>query len=127
MNNRRQPQKKADNPGDLEVLVEQRAVFSGPLPPPETLKGYGSIDPQYPERIFKMAELYSRSDIKGKNTESFAIIFGMTLSFLICLAGLGSCLFLALKGMTAESITAAVTGFSPILVNAISNFRRPEK
>jgi hypothetical protein len=74
-----------------------------------------------------MAEAYSRADARNKNTESAAILLVMGFSFLICVAGLGSCLFLAMKGMTAESIAAAVTGFSPILVNAISNFRNPPK
>jgi uncharacterized membrane protein len=126
MSNRRQPAKNPDNPNNIKVALERRALFSGPLPPPEVLKGYGSIDPQYPERIFKMAEEYARSDIKGKNTESFAIVLGMALSFLICISGLGACLFLALKGMTAESITAAITGFSPILLNALANLRKPQ-
>jgi hypothetical protein len=41
------------------------------------LKGYGEVDPQYPERIFKMAEAYSAAEVKERNTESFAIILGM--------------------------------------------------
>jgi hypothetical protein len=74
-----------------------------------------------------MAEAYSRAEIKSKNTESFAVLLGIGFSFIVCVAGLGACFFLALKGMTAESITAAVTGFSPILVNALSNLRKPSK
>jgi uncharacterized membrane protein len=106
MNNH--PVEIIDNKDD--VVMAQRTVFTGPLPPPETLKGYGNIDPQYPERIFMMAEEYSRADVKGMNTESLAVILGIILSFVVCLAGLGSCVALALKGMTAESIAAAVTG-----------------
>jgi hypothetical protein len=90
-------------------------------------KRYGDVDPQYPERIFKMAESYSKADVNGKNTESLAIILGMVFSFLSCLGGLAACLFLALKGLTAESITAAVADISPIVLNALSNFRRPGK
>jgi uncharacterized membrane protein len=122
MSNR--PAKNRDSKDSLDFVLEQRSVFSGPLPPLETLKGYGTIDPQYPERIFKLAEEYTRAEIKGKDTESRALILGMILSFIVSLAGLGSCLFLALKGMTAESITAAVTGFSPVLINAISNLKK---
>ncbi|MDR1257515.1 MAG: hypothetical protein LBJ86_07185 [Spirochaetaceae bacterium] len=124
MSAQHRPAKKTDN---LEVRLEQRAIFSGPLPPPETLKGYGSIDLQYPERIFKMAEAYSDADVRGRNTESLAIILGMTFSFLSCIGGLGACLALALKGMTAESITAAVAGISPIVINALSNFKISSK
>jgi uncharacterized membrane protein len=124
MSNQRQSAKKSDN---LEVRLEQRALFSGPLPPPDTLKGYGSIDPQYPERIFKMAEAHSGAGVRGMNTESLAIVLGMAFSFVSCMAGLGVCLVLALKGMTAESIAAAVAGISPIVINTLSNFRRPSK
>jgi uncharacterized membrane protein len=115
---------KEDN---SEILVEKSALFSGPLPPPGVLKGYGDVDPQYPERIFKMAESYSASDVRGKDTESLAIILGMVFSFMICLSGLAACFVLALKGMTVESIAAAVAGISPIVINALSNFRRPSK
>ena len=86
MSNR--PAKNRDNKDSLDFVLEQRSVFSGPLPPPETLKGYGTIDPQYPERIFKLAEEYTRAEIKGKDTESRALILGMILSFLVSLAGL---------------------------------------
>jgi uncharacterized membrane protein len=124
MSSPRPPAKRQTN---SEVLVEEQALFSGPLPPPAVLKGYGEVDPQYPERIFKMAESYSKAEVKGINTESLAVILGMALSFLVCLGGLAVCLILALKGMTAESITAAVAGISPIVINALSNFRSSSK
>jgi uncharacterized membrane protein len=124
MSSPRPPAKRQNN---SEMMVEESALFSGPLPPPAVLKGYGEVDPQYPERIFKMAESYSRADVRERNTESLAIILGMTFSFAICLGGLAACLVLALKGMTAESITAAVAGISPIVINALANFKRPSK
>jgi uncharacterized membrane protein len=75
MSNR--PAKNRPNKDKLDFVVEQCSVFSGPLPPPETLRGYGSIDPQYPERIFSLAEAYMRAEIKGKNTESFGVVRGI--------------------------------------------------
>ncbi len=30
--------------------------YSGPIPPPATLEGYGKIDPTFPDRIISMAE-----------------------------------------------------------------------
>jgi hypothetical protein len=74
-----------------------------------------------------MAESYSKAEVKERNTESLAVILGMAFSFLICLGGLAACLVLALKGMRAESITAAVAGISPIVINALSSFRRSSK
>jgi hypothetical protein len=52
MSSPRQPVKKQNN---SEIIVEEGALFSGPLPPPGVLKGYGDVDSQYPERIFKWA------------------------------------------------------------------------
>jgi uncharacterized membrane protein len=124
MSSPRPPAKQRNN---SEIMVEESALFSGPLPPPAVLKGYGEVDPQYPERIFKMAEAYSAADVKERNAESLAIILGMAFSFAICLGGLVACFVLALKGMTAESITAAVAGISPIVINALSSFKRPSK
>jgi uncharacterized membrane protein len=124
MSNPRPPAKRRHN---SEIMVEERALFSGPLPPPAILKGYGELDPQYPERIFKMAEAYSKAEVKEKNTESLSVILGMIFSFMTCIGGLGGCLFLALKGMTTESITAAVAGISPIVINALANFKISSK
>ncbi|MDQ3313582.1 MAG: DUF2335 domain-containing protein [Verrucomicrobiota bacterium] len=42
-----------------QFAIEQRfegKFFSGPLPPSEELKAYADISPQFPERIFSMAE-----------------------------------------------------------------------
>jgi uncharacterized membrane protein len=90
MSTPRPPARRQNNP---EIVVEERALFSGPLPPPATLKGYSEIDPQYPERIFKMAESYSKAEIRKKNIGSIAVILGMIFSFMTCLGGLAACLF----------------------------------
>ena len=121
------PRPPAKQQNNSEIITGGSALFAGPLPPPAVLKGYGEVDPQYPERIFKMAEAYSAAEVKGRNTESLAVILGMTFSFTVCLGGLASCLVLALKGMTVESIAAAVAGISPIVINALSIFKRPSK
>jgi uncharacterized membrane protein len=124
MNSRRQVVKRADSP---QAVIESEALFSGPIPPPAVLKGYGEIDPRYPERIFKMAEEYSKAEVRGRNVESLAVILGMGLSFLICVSGLALSAVLAIKGLKAESITAAIAGISPVVLNALSNLRRPPK
>jgi uncharacterized membrane protein len=125
MNSPRPPAKKQNN---SEILVqEESASFSGPLPPPAILKGYGDIDSQYPERLFKMVEAYAKAEIREQNIESLAVVLGMVFSFAICIGGLVVCLILALKGMKAESIAAAIAGISPIVINALSNFRRSAK
>jgi hypothetical protein len=42
MSNRHPTAKKPDNSDNLEVVVKQSALFSGPLPPPQVLKEYGT-------------------------------------------------------------------------------------
>jgi uncharacterized membrane protein len=122
------PRPPARKQNKSAILVEEEsASFSGPLPPPAVLKGYGDVDPQYPERLFKMAESYSRADIRVQNTRSLAIILGLVFSFVICIGGLAACLILATKGMKAESIAAAVAGIAPIVINALANFKNSSK
>jgi hypothetical protein len=75
------PRPPAKRQNKSEIKVEESALFSGPLPPPAVLKGYGEVDSQYPERIFKMAESYAAADVKGRNAESLAVILGMAFSF----------------------------------------------
>jgi uncharacterized membrane protein len=124
MSNPNPPANREDNP---EIVVEESALFSGPLPPPETLRGYEAVDPQYPERIFKMAESYSAADVRARNTESLAIVLGLVFSFATCLIGLAACFILALKGLTVASIVTAAAGISPIVINALANFKRPSQ
>lgn len=55
---------KSDESEQMAIKQEQFAIeqrfesrfFSGPLPPSEELKAYAEIAPQFPERIFSMAE-----------------------------------------------------------------------
>jgi uncharacterized membrane protein len=43
--------------GHVVALAQTTEVsFSGPLPPPDALAGYGRIDPTFPERIVRLAE-----------------------------------------------------------------------
>lgn len=49
------PSKRTDRP-EGRALVHQQFEISGPIPPPQILKGYGDVDPTFPQRILKMAE-----------------------------------------------------------------------
>lgn len=48
-------------------LITQEYEFSGPIPPPEVLIGYKSVDESFPDRIMKMAE----SDLKMRHRMSY--------------------------------------------------------
>lgn len=42
--------------GQFQAIVQHETLFSGPLPPPEVIRGYDQILPGGAERIFSMAE-----------------------------------------------------------------------
>ncbi len=72
---------------DGEVALFQRDVHSGPLPHPETLKGYQDIDPSFPERIMAMAEreqehAHKLDTERNKNAMLISTI-GVTTGFVV--------------------------------------------
>ena len=88
------------NPG--RVIVRQSSTFSGPLPPPETLREFNEIVPGAAERIIKMAEgqFEHRKELERKVIDSdiarskwgqilgfFIAIFGITASGIISIYG----------------------------------------
>ena len=48
------------------IVAEQTISekHSGPIPHPEIMRGYSSIDPSFPERIMKMAERNNDASIE---------------------------------------------------------------
>jgi uncharacterized membrane protein len=118
------PPKAAAVPDPQLSIETQQRLFQGPIPQPDDLKGYGELDPGFPDRILKMAEIHAIADVRRKNIESNSIIMGQVFSFLLSMISIGSCIYLGTKGLTAEAITAAVGGFTPIIIAALSNFRK---
>ena len=124
MNNQpKSPSQLQENKGQLQALLGQE-IFSGPLPPPDTLKKYGEISPDYPERLMKMAENYACADVHQKHKESFNITLGQVLSFILGLSGFGLSALLALMGLETGAIAAAIGGIAPIIVAAVGNLRK---
>ena len=124
MNNQpKPPSLPQENKIQLQALMEQE-IFSGPLPPPVTLKGYREISPDYPERLMKMAEAHAAADVHKKYKEPFNITLGQVFSFVLGLSGFGLSALLALKGLEAGAVAAALGGIAPIIVAAIGNLRK---
>ena len=124
MSNQTKPQSfPPENKVQLQALVGQE-IFSGPLPPPDTLKGYREISPDYPERLMKMAEAHAAADVHRKYKEPFNITLGQVFSFVLGLSGFGLSALLALKGLEMGAIAAALGGIAPIIVAAIGNLRK---
>ncbi len=47
-------------------IVRYTEMYSGPIPPPNFLKGYQDVIPDAPERILKMAENIQAAQIEGQ-------------------------------------------------------------
>jgi uncharacterized membrane protein len=118
-----EPTQPAHQASEIQIAGQQE-IFTGPLPHPEVLRGYLSINTGYPERIFKMAEAHNAADVRMKNKESTSIILGQVFSFFLGCIGFGTSIFLAIRGLQAGAITAAIGGVAPVIIAALSNFRK---
>jgi len=124
MNNHLPGSLPRENKIQLQALLGQQEIFSGPLPPPDTLKGYSEVNPNYPERLMKMAEAHAAADVHQKYKEPFNVTLGQIFSFLLGLSGFGLSAFLAIRGLGAGAIAVAIGGVAPIVVAAIGNLRK---
>lgn len=89
----------------IGISIKRSSLFSGPIPPPEILKGYNEIIRDGAERIFEMAEKQSNHRItleaevikEELRQSSRGQIFGFILGFV----GLGLATALAILGHEA--------------------------
>jgi len=98
-------------------IIAQLDKIQELFPDPNILRAYSEIDPSFPERIMKMTEANNRNEIRQG-------LMGQIFSFILGLAGLGASVFLAMEGLTAGAITAALGGISPIILAIIAGFRK---
>jgi uncharacterized membrane protein len=105
-------------------MALQGEIFNGPLPPPSVLKGYAELNPDYPERIFRMTEAYAAANVKKKYKEASAITNSQIFSFALGIAGFGAAVLLGLKGIEGGAIAATIGGIAPIVIAALSNLKK---
>ena len=121
---------KDNRNGELDektVITQQEiAVYQGQFPHPDILKGFAEIVPTMPERILKMTEDYTKSDIKRENRDSLSLILGQILTFLITIIGFVFSAILAKLGMAEVSIASIVGGLVPVLIAGINSFRHKD-
>jgi uncharacterized membrane protein len=104
------------------TVAQSTSVYSGPIPPPEILRGYEEIVPGAAKTILGLWELQTthRTTLEaralGHNIwRSWA---GIISAFLIAMVGLGGGIFLAYNGH--DTAGAAIAGTS--LVGLVSTF-----
>lgn len=93
---------KRDTNNSKDLKVSFRSMFTGPLPPPDILKQYKSIQPDFPERLLKLVEkqtnerhtlnhkiLYYQFIIQliGQCLGFLSVIFAMLFGMIIFLKG----------------------------------------
>jgi uncharacterized membrane protein len=98
------------NPAQVKQVIS--SSFSGPLPHPEVLRGYESVQPGAAERIIKMAEneAIHRHSLERNGQKSFVNNerLGMLCALFICLVALMGGFLCILKGHpTAGTILSA--------------------
>lgn len=105
-----------DGSADQAALV--RASFSGPLPVPGMLEGYGHVDPSFPERIVAMAEHEAHAKANAievqTRTVSRGVLIGAWTTPLIAVGGF----VVMVIGMLLGQDVTAVAGAIPATITA---------
>ena len=110
-----------------KTIVQAEQSFKGPIPPPSTLKEYGEIKSDFPERIMaswekeqahrreKESELIRNSYIVEKR--------GQIMAFILTILSLGITILLILEGeYVAGSFVAGISFFTIILGTNLFNY-----
>lgn len=101
------------------VQIQTGAFFSGPLPPPEVLKGYDDACPGAAERILAMAEkqadhrrsMESRNQTQGGRREWL----GMVLGFVVAMNAIGGGVYLIRHGSQVEGLTSIIVALGGLV------------
>lgn len=102
-----------------ELTVHQSFEFSGPLPPPQILRGYNDAFAGCAERIVAMAERQSahRQEIEKRvidgncRAQSRGQIFGFALAFMVIAGGV----YLLAQGKSIEGFSAIILAGGSII------------
>ena len=104
-------------------IVSVEARYSGPLPHPAVLSQYREIQPDFPERIMRMAESQLRHDQEIEKTQQQAAIKserrGAYFALIISLGVLALGGYLIVTGQPVAGLVALVaplTGFVGVFV-----------
>lgn len=113
-----------DDPENARILQRQVSLarFSGPLPDPHTLAGYGNISRDFPDRIVSMteAEVYSKTNAVRKlsSAEAYAVRTGATTVLLVSILGLSAAVVLIVLGYPVAALAAAL----PAILQGVASF-----
>ncbi len=86
------------SPAERDVVLMRASEFRGPLPSPETLKGYGEIDPTFPNRLMVMTEKEQRHRQRINWAEVASGFVGQAFALTVAVYGLYKAGEVALNG-----------------------------
>lgn len=92
------------------AVAFQLTHHEGPLPDPITMRGYGDMSPDFPERIMRMAEKAVDSQIETRRSEANAVAFTVRAAYALAGLALVAGLILGMAGHTEAAIGAFSTG-----------------
>ena len=135
MSNKQQNKTIANSPRGAEAatkteITAQQTSFSGPIPHPETLKGYNEIVPGAAERILAMAEDDAKHlremEAAALNTARAEARLGQWLGFGIGIAALGTSLAALFLGSPwVAGILGGATVVGLVSVFVVGRVRKP--
>ena len=99
----------------LEVHAASERIFTGPLPPPDILKGYNEVVSHGADRIMKMAELEQEHAHKMDNRCLLLVIAGQLLGFLISFSAMAGGFWLVAHDKPLSGFTGFFTGVGILL------------
>jgi len=115
----------------LAQFVITAQHFSGPLPPPETLRKYEELLPGSADRIFRMVETQSNH---RQALESTVIIsncknerLGMIFGFTICVLAISAGIYAVLRGNQGFGIASIVSALAALVAVFIYGKTRQKK
>ncbi|GAB6391288.1 MAG: hypothetical protein MdMp014T_0661 [Treponematales bacterium] len=58
-------------------------IYEGPVSHPDILKGFGDVNPAYPDKIMRMTKESNAAIIKNMNCTSLSGLLGQVFSFVL--------------------------------------------
>ncbi len=113
--------------GNDSRLVSIAQHFSGPMPPPDVLAGYGYLIPDAPERILQMAENQQTHRIHLERTVVESSLkrsnLGLRFAFIIAILMIGGGIYLVAMGQNIEGFAAILIPLASIIGSFIISRR----
>lgn len=108
--------------GDQQIVFQQRTI-TGPLPDPETLKGYDDLSPGAADRIFKIAErdqqFLHAYQLRQQKSNNGIFVLGQIFGFFLGMAAIIAAVVLTLNDKSLEGGARFLGAMTALIGTAI--------